>query len=162
MNYTRTGNAFDLFSSHQPALIAAALQTQGKILELGMGLYSTPLLHVIAEEQERILLSVENDEKWASEFYYLKSKWHEFYSDEDFRHCRDMEYGLVFVDSWPDEGRAKYIEQFKDSAQMIVVHDSEDMRYGYEEIFKGFKYRHDYKQYPVYTTVVSNFKEFKM
>jgi hypothetical protein len=69
----------------------------------------------------------------------------------------DQEWGVVFVDHRPGERRKIDVEKFKNSAQIIVVHDTQQPTYEYEPVLETFTYRYDYKRYSVYTTIVSNF-----
>jgi hypothetical protein len=50
------------FSTHQALLLSALLQTEGDILELGGGWYSTPLVNVVASQQKRHATTVENND----------------------------------------------------------------------------------------------------
>lgn len=43
----------DPFSTHQPLLVAALLNTQGPVLEMGGGYYSTPIVSAFANSQRR-------------------------------------------------------------------------------------------------------------
>src|SRR3954465_681875 len=51
-------------STHFPLLIKLVQMTQGPILELGSGLFSTPLLHWLCFEQERELHTWEKYEHY--------------------------------------------------------------------------------------------------
>ena len=41
-------------------------ETEGPVLELGMGLYSTPLLDLLCHEEKRELVSYDDDKEWFS------------------------------------------------------------------------------------------------
>ena len=67
-----------------PLALATLITPPGDFLELGMGLFSTPLLHKIAHHQKRNLVSIDTDLKWMTKFiiynftqehkiYHLKS-----------------------------------------------------------------------------------------
>ncbi len=70
--------------------------------------------------------------------------------------------GVVFIDHRPGDRRKKDILRFKDSAEIIVVHDTEQPSYGYEQVLNLFKYRYDFKRYSPYTTLVSNFTDVSL
>ena len=56
------------YGSNSIPLTAAALLTDGDLLELGMGLFSTPLLHEIAADSDRNLVSIDTDPNWLKKF----------------------------------------------------------------------------------------------
>lgn len=152
------------YGTHITPLIAAVLATNGDVLELGMGDYSTPLLHEIIGYQRksgstRKLLSAENDAEWLANYIDLKTKWHFIL------HVKDWDavitpaylYSVVFIDHAPAEQRAKDIIKFKEVTEIFVVHDTDKMEYyGYEEAFSQFKYRFTYERYRKSTTLLSN------
>jgi hypothetical protein len=58
----------------------SALLVEGDFLELGLGLYSTPILHKIAYEKNVKFHSVETDYVWAAKFkHYNLTKNHFVY-----------------------------------------------------------------------------------
>src|SRR5678816_1277742 len=66
----------DIVASHQRCLIAAMMRTTGPVLELGVGWYSTPLLHEICKVQKRKLLTFDNNSDWLVQFLPLRSEYH--------------------------------------------------------------------------------------
>jgi len=48
------------------------LVAEGDILELGLGMFSTPILHKIAHEKNVDLYSIETDYQWAAKFKHYK------------------------------------------------------------------------------------------
>lgn len=158
-----------VYGTHIHPLITAALNTDGHILELGCGDYSTPLLHAICKSQKRDLLSTDTDKEWLEKFKDLETYWHRFQyvpvyesnppNSDAWNEVGKLPWlwGLLFVDHRPGERRVQDILRFKESAWVIVVHDTETLSYGYEPAFKLFKYRYDYKRYNVHTTIVSQF-----
>ena len=56
-----------LYCTHLRALIIAVLQTEGPILECGIGHYSTPVLEALAQTMDRELVHVEHDSGWAKQ-----------------------------------------------------------------------------------------------
>jgi len=57
------------YGTHLAPLIKAVSKTDGDILELGMGVFSTPFLHYTAILSNRKLVSIENDKSWAKFFF---------------------------------------------------------------------------------------------
>ena len=54
----------DAYGSHIIPLALSALMTNGDILELGMGKFSTSALNKIAKDQKKFLLSTESELDW--------------------------------------------------------------------------------------------------
>ena len=52
------------WASHYPLLIKVMQITSGDVLELGMGMASTPLLHWLCFDTGRNLISYENNKKY--------------------------------------------------------------------------------------------------
>lgn len=158
------------FGTHLTPLITAALYTQGPVLEMGSGDYSTPLLHAICSVDKRLLISADTDKKWLSFFTDLETSWHQFvyvpvYEDDWSQNPKpfmwdaignNIRWGVVFIDHRPGERRAIDIKRFKNQADIIVVHDTQQPSYGYEPVFAEFKYRYTYERYATTTTLVSN------
>ena len=124
------------FATHIPAITWAMDLTGGSILELGVGKYSTPLIVLLANG--RCVTSLE----WDPEWYY------KFMEEEDPKHVvtlmetYDVEalpigpFGVVFIDHEPPQyadkkgfrytKRMDAVEYYKDKAEVIIVHDTED------------------------------------
>jgi hypothetical protein len=74
----------------------------------------------------------------------------------------NIEWSIVFVDHRPGDRRKDDIIKYKDIAEIIVVHDTQQDTYQYEPTLSLFKYRYDYKIYTTYTTLVSNTIDVKL
>jgi len=157
------------FGTHLTPLITAVLNTKGNVFEMGCGDFSTVNLHQICKIQNRYLLSTDTSKEWLSHFLDLQSDIHEFIYvpvyDDDWQknpkpHLWDdignQKWGVVFIDHRPGERRRIDISRFSELADIIVVHDTEELGYKYEDVFSEFKYRYDYKRYRQYTTLLSN------
>src|SRR4051812_1705868 len=64
-------------STHFPLLIKAVQMSEGPVLELGSGLFSTPLLHWMCFEGKRQLLTVEGYKHYLEFADKFKAPWHE-------------------------------------------------------------------------------------
>lgn len=152
-------------------LLTACLNTKGPIIEFGMGEYSTPLLHTIGESQCRDIISTDTSKEWIYNFSNMGSKYHKLYYvpvyEDDFEKNPKPEmwdtvgsqfeyYGVVFIDHRPGERRRVEIEKYKNKADILVVHDTGQKDYQYENVLNKFKFRYDCKRYTPYTTLVSN------
>jgi hypothetical protein len=162
----------DKYSSHAIPLTIAALITQGDILELGMGKYSTHILNKIARDQNRFLLSVEIDRKWMKKFRVLNDTRRHLIIDA-VSECANTinsqkKWGLVFVDHLNSNLRKYDVINYALKSQMVVVHDTERQSneyYGYDTVYKHFKYHCKYSlMYPdnryLSTSLLSNFISF--
>jgi len=152
--------------SHLPIMIKLLEITDGPVLELGMGLFSTPYLHWACFDSKRKLLSCENKSHF-NDFWNFTDKreagndytYHTFEFIEDWDKL-DLsgQWSVVLVDHAPGPRRKEEIRRLANNADYIVVHDTNgrnDWHYKYSEIFSLFKYRYDTKFYPQ-TTVLSN------
>ena len=57
-------NVSGRYGTHLPCLIKAMEKTTGDVLEMGMGIFSTPYLHYQCILTNRRLTSYENDKSW--------------------------------------------------------------------------------------------------
>lgn len=154
----------DLVATHQRCLVGAALRTIGPILELGVGWYSTPILHEIAEVQQRKLYTVDNNEYWIAQFKVLeeKSRWHFVWPIGWWGELREiaheaMHFGLVFVDQGQPCEREYAIRMLLNQADVFVMHDTEEeFAYGYGRTLPLFKYLYTDRCQKAWTTVASN------
>lgn len=161
------------YGTHIVPLLISVLNTTGTVIELGMGDFSTPLLHEICKLNKRKLISAETSNTWMTRYDDLKSPFHIFKHVPVYKNENDDsdpksylwdeigkdedDIGVVFVDNRPGERRKDDIRRFANRAKIVVVHDTEAPSYEYETVFSLFKYRFDYRKYIPYTTVVSNY-----
>lgn len=159
------GQPKELYGTHLPLLTRLMDVTSGPVLEIGMGLYSTPLLHTMCQLQTRPLVSLDNDAKWYEENKKWQSDLHLIAPlvtdwDDTFESLLDAHWSIVLVDEKPAKHRIKSIRFFADNANFIIIHDSEpvsDKYFKYSWIYDLFKYRYDYTKLTPNTTVLSNF-----
>jgi len=148
------------YGTHMAPLITAVMNTDGPILEMGCGDFSTPLLHAICAEKNRFLLSAETDEAWMNFFLDLERDWHQFCyvnSEEDCDKVgADVHWSVVLIDHAPAERRIVDIKRLRKNTDIFVVHDTEQRGYNYKKILPSFKYKFTYKRYSKTTTLVSD------
>jgi hypothetical protein len=119
------------YATHQPVLYAAALATSGPIAEFGCGHGSTVLLHELAADHGRPLVTLESDPSWLDRFRQrLESPTHEFRLVDDWdaelaRSEWDDGWSLVFVDQQPWEARAATVRRVAETAELVVLHDAD-------------------------------------
>ena len=151
--------------SHLPILIKLVLMTDGPILELGTGFYSTPVLHWLCAEKNRKLVSYDSSDKYIEIAKNYITDWHEVRFVTDWSKINiSRHWGLVFVDHYPAQQRRLEIERVANNADYVIAHDSElehDKDYQYSKVAPLFKHRYDYNKFYPPTVVFSNFKDLK-
>lgn len=147
------------WSTHMPVLIKLANITTGPIMEVGSGIYSTPLLHWLCDETKRKFVSYETDKDFIKLAKEYETENHKVQLVNDFLAIPNTEhYSIIFIDH-SGHDRGKTAVHFKDSADYIVIHDSDVVgKNMYQIAFPEFKYRKDYDRYKPWTTVLSNTK----
>jgi|SRR3989344_4059406 len=153
------------WSSHIPVLIKAMEITDGPVLELGLGISSTPLLHMLCSDQGRPLVSYDHEQQYADMFRKYRSDNHtiRLVNNWDDMDAKEHNWSVVLLDHKPDERRVVEIQRLA-WADYLVVHDSEPHNnhiFGYDKIYALFKYRFDYTKARTHTTVLSNSKDLK-
>ena len=149
------------WASHLPILSRIMLISRGPVMELGMGIYSTPLLHHFCMEQHRQLYSYENVKPWFDAHQYWQARYHqiEFVEDWDMVPIEKYHWGLVFVDH---DAPRRSIDAIRAAryADFVVIHDSNgryDFEYKVSTVAPFFKYRYTYNFLMNHTDVFSNF-----
>jgi hypothetical protein len=140
--------------------------SEGPVLELGMGIFSTPVLHWLCLDQKRPLVSYDNNAEYFKQNQAFENSGHTIHYVEDWDKIDiERKWGVVFIDHSPDSRRQIEAKRVANLADYVILHDSEggnESKFHFiEAVFPLFKYRYDYKKSRVYTSVVSNFKEFK-
>lgn len=149
------------YGSHLPVLTQIVKKTNGPILELGVGLYSTPYLHWACFPTKRELTSYDNDDRWIRYFRDCRSDFHkvEVVTDWDRLEINQF-WDVALVDHNPALRRKEEVKRLANFAKYIIVHDTEaetEKYHHYNEIYPLFKYRWDYTAAMPNTTVLSNF-----
>ncbi len=149
-------------ATHIPLLVRVFEKSEGNVLEIGTGYFSTLILNWLCSIHDRKLVSYESDPRWYkraqnnsinSEVRLIES-WDDLKADEY--------WGMIFVDHGPAERRIEEIKKFKDNCDYMVIHDTQpqaNVYYRYSHIWSLFKYRYDYTKIIPWTSVVSNVKE---
>ena len=109
------------WGSHLPSLLAALLATDGPILEVGAGLWSTPMLTAFSVASGRHFLSLEEDPLWAHRTGSEKAIY-----DRDLPSLAQQRWSVVFLDHSPGPRRAEDAFLFRETAEIIVMHDYAD------------------------------------
>lgn len=156
------------YSTFLPILMEVMNRTKGDVLELGGGVFSTPVLHWMCETKRRNLLTIENDRKWIKFLQqYYQTDHHKFLYVEDWDQAEDAinkEWDVVLVDHSPSERRIEEIKKLANKAKFIVAHDSDpwkDKAYRYSTIYPLFKYKYNFDEVDHNTVLLSNFVDLK-
>lgn len=154
------------YGSHLPLLIKLVSMTDGPILELGGGLYSTPFLHWACFASKRELVTYDSIPKYFNMIEQYNSDFHKVILVDDWDSVPlERQWSMAFVDHWPLKRRKHDIARLANFAKYIVVHDTEISKkrhYNYEEIYPLFKYIYKYRGVKPHTSVLSNFCKFEM
>lgn len=145
--------------SHVPVLAAAVAATEGPVLELGCGWWSTPMLRLLC--RHRPLESYDTDPEWAKLFSVpVVKNWKQWLPNF-------KTYGAIFIDCSPGEERKELAMKLKGMAKFIVLHDAEcDSRHGgggnyrYDDIYGRFKYVEHYRVIRPVTAILSDVEPF--
>ena len=166
------------YGSNLIPLLFSALSTDGDILELGMGKFSTRLLHKISVDFARTVISVDNSLDWIQQLVQYNTT--ELHSLIHLSSINDMHkfginkfWGLVLVDHIYGNERYKDVLNFADRAKIVVVHDAEKLnenlyRYEANKVRGHFKYVCKFSVFNnqkqtsyISTLIMSNFIDLK-
>lgn len=115
------------WGSHQPALMECIAKTTGAVLELGIGYFSTPLLHHYCEASGRTLVSVEADAEWYKSFRHYESGMHTLILaeyDDIIPKLAQRPWSVVLIDNSPGGARrAKDFTTLWPNSEYVVIHD---------------------------------------
>lgn len=114
------------WGSHLVPLMACVCATRGPVLEMGVGHWSTPLLHRYCAAGGRKLVSVDEDRGWLEKFADMRVCEHEVRSVNypDFiREAADRVWSVAFLDHSPGWRRAEDAIRLRECADYILVHD---------------------------------------
>ena len=151
------------YSTHTALLLKVLDHSEGDVIELGGGLFSTPWLHWYCKNKGRKLTTYDDDIDYYNFEKQFQSKGHKIRFVKDWDDVKIEKVGVVFIDHGGKRfgggyRRGKDAIRFKDS-DYIVMHDTDEKYqkdYGYDEVWKHFKNRFDYKECQPETSVVSN------
>lgn len=146
------------WGTHIPMLVKAVQKTDGPVLELGAGFYSTPLLHWLCAESRRRLFTYEGNKGFFDQIKSFQSRTHSvrFVDDWDTTDFDKKHWSVALIDHDADRRNIDII-RLKDCVDYIVIHDTEKDLYEYDKVWEHFKYIHHWKFCKPFTTVVSNF-----
>lgn len=118
---------YDPWSTHIPALALAVHRFGPRVLEIGCGWYSTPLLHTMSNQVQ----TIETDEIWAKKFNSVTNGKLTMVPDVlggASAFC-EFPWDVVFVDCDPVSLRVACVELFLNRKCCVVAHDTEAPNY---------------------------------
>lgn len=162
------------YSSHLAALMQALPRTDGPVLELGLGTFSTPYLHYACLLAGRKLVSYETDQGWFELFKDWQSELHDIRLVADWDKA-DFErvpsplvnggvWGVALVDHSPHERRVVEVARLAQHARIIVLHDSDEKWEPwarYSTVYPLFRYRTDWDGDYRKAVVLSNYVDLE-
>lgn len=118
----------NLAETHQPILLDIIRRTDGPILELGAGDYSTRQIHEVAGQRK--ILTIDHDRIWLRKYSHLKTYFHKFIlvNNKDIKgyYLKDNDHwSVVFIDNIHWDFRVPAIMRYKDTADYLVIHDTQ-------------------------------------
>ena len=156
------------YSTHLPVLLEVMKRTNGDVLELGPGIFSTPVLHWLCETQKRNLLTIEDNKVWfqfCSQCF--QTEYHKHLQVDNWNDAKNSiskNWDVVLVDHSPQERRVEEIAILAPFAKYIVVHDADSKRDSNNHlstIRPLFKYYWIFEGVTPQTAVYSNFVDLK-
>ena len=151
------------YGTHMGPMLLALQATHGPVLELGAGVWSTPMLHQLCAFDGRHLVTVEQVDAWLEQFAVLRSDSHELLPYSALPSWAwNVPYSVALVDH---QRESRGPDLLRIDAEFIVVHDTEpNHRMVYpgleeyprlEEVMQSFPHRHDFATLMPWTTVLS-------
>jgi len=134
-------------------------ETEGPILELGCGLYSTNPLHWACWLSKRKLVTYENNPQFYDFLKKYETDFHEVHCITDWDAIDiSCPWSVAFVDHEPGLRRGVELARLQ-HAEYVVAHDTEgrnDRKYGFSKATHLFKYQFEYLHAFPHTSVYSN------
>jgi len=147
-------------ATHLVALVRAFDLSEGPVLELGTGYFSTLWLHHLATAFRWHVWSYESKVHWYNRALRYASEYHHIEFCNNWADAPiDIPWGMAFMDHSPAQRRHEDVARLADLAGYIVCHDSQpesDYEFLYSNVFPLFKYRYDFTKIKPWTVVLSN------
>lgn len=144
--------SYDPWSTHLPALALAVMRYGRRVLEIGCGWYSTPMLYTMSHTVE----TLETDYAWASKFFHLTNGHLHVVPDieDGAMMFSDFPWDVVFVDCDPVWQREPCVRLFLDKPCCVVAHDTEAPPY--PDLLPSIRYQRHFDFVMPRTSFLSN------
>lgn len=156
-------NRYDalVWGSHLTPLMACVAASRDTVLEVGIGHFSTPVLHAVCAAMGRKLISIEADKEWYDTFERYADENHLMLHGEyepTISSLADV-FGVAFIDHSPGgQSRANVFKMLLPSSDFVVMHDYElDNKEALEPIIGKISHR-VYNEYRPPTLIASGFR----
>lgn len=118
------------YQSHLPALLACIAATDGAVLELGVGHFSTPQLDALLYSRFRTLVSAEDNEEWFKQFQKYHDPERHKVLFVDYKYALTLfskeKWSVAFIDHSPGgENRAAAFKALIEVSEYVVMHDAQ-------------------------------------
>lgn len=150
------------YGTHLPVLMKAMSITDGPVVELGSGMFSTPYLHWECLRTNRCLTTYESKPDFYELFRKYAMNLHKIIFVTDWNNIDlSVPWSVALVDHSPGDRRGLELKKLT-HVDYVVVHDMMNLghkNYGYLEVLDRFKYFHRFKRLHgsrVYTGILSN------
>ncbi len=143
----------DGYATHLEALVTAALESEGDILELGCGSYSTPVLSAIAKHRGNKLVVNASDPVWANRY----KEFAEIVIVDWKTWQPEGQWGMIFLDNEEHQPyRLMRVPKLLEHAPIVVMHDADqaEMSTEFSQITSGLNIK-TYKTHQPWTMVFS-------
>lgn len=134
------------WNNHLPLVLMALRETPstGTVIEMGMGEGSTLWLHEYCTNQDRPLLSYDNNPEYFNKFKHLHSSRHHLELITNWETTPTENVNVVLIDHAPGERRYLDAIRYKDINGILILHDTEEPpcggNYDWNKAFIHFKY----------------------
>lgn len=139
---------------HRILLWEAMQLTTGKVVEFGSGHGSTPYLRKHCADQDREFQSYDHNKDWAN------ATGATLVENAEWDKLNLTNIDVLFIDHAPGEDRKYRIEQYRNEAKILVIHDTEppaDHGYQTRQHYPSFKYWVEVRTNGAWATMVSNY-----
>lgn len=144
--------------SHLPVLMKVVQMTNGPIVELGCGTYSTQYLHWVCYTTKRRLVTYEDKPDYYPYAQQFASSFHEIRCVDNWLDIDLSEpWSIALVDYEPGP-RGHAVSKLL-HAEYVVCHDTEPGSYAkhqFDAVFPQFKYQWHYRVVLPHTSLLSN------
>jgi hypothetical protein len=113
------------YGSHLHPLLKCALATSGRVLEIGCGEWSTPVIRAYCLATQREFVSAESRAEWADAINSQLGDVVRLDLSGDIDALAAGPWSVVLVDHDPARERAREAAKFARSAEFVLVHDCE-------------------------------------
>lgn len=157
------------WETHEPVLVELLTRNpRARVLELGMGFGSTPLVLGLSG----FSVSLETSDAWFRRFARFDSADHRIFLwrevSESGWNCPYLadEWDIAIVDNAPAHTRQSNLEKLSAHSRFVVCHDTQEVfrpsPSDYRWDFSAFRFVWTYTQFGTYTTVVSDIEDIPL